>query len=210
MKTAVYLTLFVVAICSTAQAEIVITGGTHTVLPNANQTIDIYVTGNGEEASAASLIFQIGDGTAAWPAITDIDLTGPGTLFADNHDEFSPSLFSKNDGRTWLAEAAMEDSTPVVVNGTVLLARLTIDASTAIAGQEIPLLLTNIFMDEDENGPLYGSCSLISNEGFASHPIGTATDGAINVVPEPSAFALLGVGVLGRFAFRNRRRMIAA
>lgn len=210
MKTVTCCVLFVVAICSAAQAEIVITGGTHTVLPNANQTIDIYVTGNGEEAAAANLIFQIGDGTDAWPAITDIDLTGPGTLFADNHDEFSPDLLSSENGRIWLAEARMEGLTPVVVNGTVLLARLTIDASTAGVGQEIPLLLNNIFMGEDGNGALYGSCYLTSNDGIASHAIGTATDGTINVVPEPSTFALLGVGGLGLLAFRHRRRMIAA
>src|SRR5262245_42824575 len=61
-----------------------ITVGDHTLLVGVpDQTIDILISG-GDFIQGADLFLLVGDGTAG-PLITDVDLIGPGTLFASNN-----------------------------------------------------------------------------------------------------------------------------
>jgi hypothetical protein len=151
-----------------------IVGGTHAIYPNAIQTINIYAQGDGEEVYNTNLYFQMGDGTETYPEILSVDVIGPGTLFADNHDE--PYFDKLPNGRTWLAEmlVQLDEFTPIPVSGTRLLAVLKIDTLGIDAGQPFPLLLSHILPSEE------------MPEGFGSDfglTSCTVFDGTITVAP---------------------------
>jgi hypothetical protein len=145
MKSRLLSVLCVAVLCSAARAEIVIDGGTHGVAPDAIQTVNVYVTGDGETVECTNLCFQIGDGSNAWPAIAGVDITGPGTLFAENHLE--PYIGGTENGRAWLALMPTEEGS-IAITGRRLFARVMLDTTGAALGQVVPFRLTNLFPEE--------------------------------------------------------------
>jgi hypothetical protein len=170
VRRLLFTVLCLATFCSAAHANLVISGGSHGVVPDAIQTIDIFVTGGGEMVTTTDLWLQIGDGSDAWPEITNVDITGSGTLFAENNNG-KPFFGYTPNRRNWEAKTTTLDGA-IAVTGQRLLARVTLDTTGATLGQIIPFRLTNILPE------VWGDPGMSSNMGLAEHVV---YDGAITV-----------------------------
>ena len=89
--------MLLLAVTSPAWAAPVIDVGTHYLLPNDMRTIPIAVSG-GDPVQGLDFFVQVADGgainggTATTPAITGIDIIGPGTLFSKATRVRSPCI----------------------------------------------------------------------------------------------------------------------
>jgi len=154
----------------------------------ADQTVAIWVTSDtGDEVAGVNFNIELAGGGSvlgglAGPDITDVDLL-TGTLFEGNHQ-----------GQTDLGSLAQLAMHTVVTDvGTVpadgLLATVTFDTTGfTVVGSEWTLALA-----DTHNGAT----------DFAPTPA-VITDGTLRLVPEPAAFALLGLG--GAMILLRRRR----
>jgi hypothetical protein len=171
MQKSLLAVLGIACFVSTARADLSIVGGTHAIYPNAIQTINIYAQGDGEEVYNTNLYFQMGDGTEAYPEILDLDIIGPGTLFADNH--YEPYYYNMPNGRIWTGQTLTADSS-IFVSGTRLLAVLKVDTLGIGAGQPFTLMLSHLLPD------LFPPDGMSSD--FGETPC-TVFDGTITVAP---------------------------
>lgn len=173
--------------------------GSHDLLPNtAGQIIEILVSGDGA-VQGLNFDVQIGNGRTGYvPAVTNVDIVGPGLLFGGN-----------NNGDNGMGTGAADDfagfwnATTTTADGTVspqspfsVLARVEIDTTAFFAGSSFELILNNgidVLTDFTEWGSVPGEDLNIYN-------------GTVNIVPEPSSLLLLLLGGVGLALLRLRAK----
>jgi hypothetical protein len=181
--------VFVVAVLcgAVARADLMIEGGTHDLLPNTVTDIPIYATGDGELVLGLDLYVQIDQGGDDPPVITGLSLDGPDCVFSGI--TYEPEVFSA-DSRTWCLNVAVLSNDDAVAITDCLVAWISIDTTGALPGQSFALRLQNVLPDVL---PPNGFTSDFADDSLNV----TIHDGVLNIVPEPSALAMLaGLGVL--------------
>ena len=178
--------LSLVLLATAVHAQPTINVGAHQLQPNAaDQTIQIFVLG-GQPVEALNFSAQIGDGGSAGggtddgPVFSNLDILN-GTIFASNNlGQFGGPGYPQ-----------LAIGSTITSSGTVsadgLLATLTVD-TTGVWSSTYALKLGDTLNGATDFGDV--------------HPV--ITEGTIQVVPEPSSVALLGLG--GLAALRSRRR----
>jgi len=127
-----------------AWAAPVIAVGSLQAFPNDIRTFDLQVTG-GDMVQGLDFYVQIGDGGVAnggsdtVPAITVVDIVGPGTLFsASNTGQRTP--FSSD--QLWAVSTTTGQTATLAAGG--ICARLTVDTTGTAIGESFPLWLTGV------------------------------------------------------------------
>lgn len=177
-----------VVIAPAQGADLTVDGGQHYLLPQANQTVELYVTG-GAPVAGFDLALRIGDGTSG-PRITAIDLAAG--IFADNNNGQTSAP-----GTDWVQFPGIITETGTVVAEGLLL-RLTLDA-TGVAEGAYGLFLDGIEM------PGFGTLSSQFYDANLNVVPATFTPGQLVVVPEPAATALMAG--LAALTLRRRRTL---
>ena len=126
--------MLLLAVISPAWATPVIDVGTHYLLPNDVHTIAITVSG-GDPVQGLDFFVQVADGgpinggTATTPAITGIDIIGPGTLFSQSNKGSQP-MHLPDAGGTYLIWTDSTITQPAVtLNASGTLAYVTLDTT---------------------------------------------------------------------------------
>lgn len=194
MRRALFASLVVGLLPSTALAVPTITVGNHLLLPNTpNQVIAILVSSAGEQVAGLDLYLYVNGGVGPAPVITAIDVVGPGTIFAPNNvGQFSLGPPYDVPG---LQPSAITTTASGFVPANGVLAYVTFD-TTGIPVGGYTISLTN---------PDLGPTDFAVNPGFDA----ILVDGFIGQVPEPSTFVLAALGVAGACGMRLRRKRIA-
>ncbi|MBX2851211.1 MAG: PEP-CTERM sorting domain-containing protein [Phycisphaeraceae bacterium] len=152
--------------------------------PNeANQEVLINVTG-GDAVEGINLFLEVGDGSSG-PTITSVDLL-TGTLFDGNN--FGQNSLGPVSSRQ-AAEGTLTSAGTVNADG--LLARVVFDTTGITDGTFDLNLDTSI-----------GTTSFLDTVG--GNIATNLTSGTLNIVPEPTSLALLGIGSLMLVARRKR------
>jgi hypothetical protein len=149
-------------------AATVVSAGTHTLrAEQAGQVIDILVAG-GDAADGLNFYLTVDDGLSSaglGPAITDLDLSGPGTIFAGKNVFSEISVPGTQSAWGGLAIAFGE----VSATADGILVKATLD-TTGVAADQHPLMLTDVRATE-----------LIDPEGL---PIPTTLQPGLLIVPK--------------------------
>jgi hypothetical protein len=193
LRTAAVLVATVLWGCA-ARAELIIEGGTHYLQPDAVTDVPIYATGDGELVIGLDLYVQIDLGGEVPPVITGLSVDRPDCAFYGI--TYEPYVFSA-DSRTWGVNATcLPDCSVTVTNN--LIGWVSIDTTGSSPGQSFALRLQNILPDLF---PPDGCSSDFADDSLSV----TIHDGVLNIVPEPSALAMLaGFGVLTCLWTRRR------
>ena len=187
---------FLTAACPVCGA-IIVDVGDHPLLENTpGQEIEIKVQG-GDQVQGLNFYVQIGDGGpevggTPGPAIQSVDIL-TGTIFENNNvgqTDFDAPFGDPDILPQW------EGVTTVTQTGTIaaegLLGTITIDT-------------TGFFFAGQRSWPLRMTGTANGDSDFAGLPISIA-NGSIEILPEPSALILLGIGAVGLVAYRWRGR----
>jgi hypothetical protein len=192
----------------TARATPTIVVGSHPNLPIAAATsIDIFVSGlgtNSESIGSIDLFIGIasqstGSAPGGEPSINSVDVV-TGTIFAGNSGNAAPGqvMFGPGDGSSQVIEIDnITDTSVLTANGKLF----TISLDTLGVAQNTTWTL-DVF-------GVVGNDSVFSNDQLLGVPF-MGSNGSFTIVPEPSSFALAGIGALGLLARRLRRSVGAA
>jgi MYXO-CTERM domain-containing protein len=201
----VLLAAAMLAAATAARADLTITVGDHTLLPNmAGQVVPIFVSAQGGEA-VQGLQFRVteGDGGSAvggfdiGPAMTG-DITGPGTVFFPNNvgtaDNSVPPMVLDLGTVTGAGSITLPP-------GLSLLGTITFDTTGLGPGPALGLFMA---------GPNSLTGDTQMNPFFIGNDPGTAltvVNGSVQIVPEPSSvvLGLFAMAGLGAVAIRRRR-----
>ncbi len=177
-------------------ASLIVRAGDHELAPNtANQIIEILIEGQGSENTlqGINLNIQIADGFTG-PKITDVDVVGPGTVFASPNNNGQAG--GKITDQIWGGVGTISPTPLTVGAANSVLAKVTIDTTGFFPGSnpwEFKLL-----------GTLNGDSTLLGTTGSERF-----VDGSLSVVPEPASILTLiaGASLLGPGAYRRLRRL---
>jgi len=187
--------------------EPTISYGTNNVIElvqdQANQRVDFFISDvAGRGFDAFEVLIMIGDGgaiiggTDTGPALTDIELGGPGTIFTNGD-----SSGVNPDNQTGLLWADLIDTFTVSADG--FAGTMIFDASGVAPGTTLDILFRGI----EINGNIFDTNFLdSSNIGNVPVPVSVASNGSITVVavPEPASSVVI-LAVAGIIGIRRRR-----
>jgi hypothetical protein len=215
-KSALFCAALLLASSTAAWAGVVVNVGDYAFAPGEIRTIPLYVTSDNEQQiMGMNFYVQIGDGGSinggvdTAPIIAGVDVTGPGTIFALDHEE--PFIFP-DEQLMWGANVVTTthenpDDPEIPLWGTVLcdgvFAFVTIDATGATPGQAYSLKLTGVAEGAIEGG---FNTSFVDANG---NELGSISNGSITIVPEPSAIGLLGSLLAAISVTGLRRRFVS-
>jgi hypothetical protein len=208
--------VLLLASSTAALAGVVVNVGDYAFAPGEIRRIPLYVSSDNEQQiMGMNFYVQIGDGGTVnggfdtAPIIAGVDVSGPGTIFALDHEE--PMVFP-NEQLIWGAMVTTvsyedPDDPTNLLAGTVLcdgiFAYVTIDATGATPGQTYSLKLSGVAEGAIEGG---FNTSFVDANG---NELGSISNGSIRIVPEPSAICLLGSLLAALCGTGLRRRFVS-
>jgi hypothetical protein len=152
-----------------AQAATVVSAGTHTLrAEQAGQVVNILVAG-GDAADGLNLYLTVENGQdlgGLGPAITGLDMSGPGTIF-HGKDIFDELTYVPGTQIAWGGLGIAYGEPSATADG--VLVKATLD-TTGIVGDQYPLVLTGV-----------GATELIDPDG---QPILTTLEPGLLIVPQ--------------------------
>ncbi|REK12995.1 MAG: PEP-CTERM sorting domain-containing protein [Planctomycetota bacterium] len=199
MKRLLWVAVLLAVLCSTAHAVPTIFAGDHIILPNtAGQVLPIFVLGPGEMVPGVDLHLLVNGGIGPAPLITDVDLTGPGTIFhANNTGQLDYGAPFVTPG---LQPSAITTTTSGFVEADGILAYITVD-TTGLPGGVYTLSLTHPLLGPSDFATDPGNDAILIDGTLGWLPSIPEPD-----VPEPSTFVLAAFALGGLFLAARRRR----
>jgi hypothetical protein len=168
------------------------------LLPNTpNQIVNIYGSG-GETIVGLQLGVNIVPNGTEGPVITDLKITGSGTLLGDITQGASVGAFPGNP-RLWGADALAQEGMSVVLTPNLPLAIVTVDTTGIFAGPQAKNFLVNL--NPAQNNSTY----LIPILPGDLQPLFSNGNLIIAPVPEPATVVLAGLGGIALVVIGARR-----
>jgi hypothetical protein len=168
------------------------------LLPNTpGQIVNIYGSG-GESIVGLEIGVHLVPNGSEGPVITDLKITGTGTLLGDITQGASVGAFPGNP-RLWGGDALARENMSATLTPALPIAIVTVDTTGVFAGAQVKNFLMNL--NPSQNNSRY----LIATGSGELIPLFTPGNMSIAPVPEPSTVILAGLGGIGLVWLAARR-----